>query len=82
MLLEAIRQNKPHNEVDYAAVGTMTGILGRMASYSGQMIQWDEAINSNLSFALDKYAFDARPPVVADAHGRYPVAIPGTTKVL
>jgi myo-inositol 2-dehydrogenase / D-chiro-inositol 1-dehydrogenase len=82
VLLEAIRQGKPHNEVDYAARSTMTAILGRMASYSGQEIAWEAAIKSSVRLAPDRYAFDAKPPVAADATGRYPVATPGVTKVL
>jgi len=82
VLIEAIRQNKPHNEVDYAAHSTMTAILGRMASYSGQEITWEAALSSAVRLAPDRYAFDAKPPVAADATGRYPVAMPGVTKVL
>jgi myo-inositol 2-dehydrogenase/D-chiro-inositol 1-dehydrogenase len=81
VLMDAIRQDEPHNEAEYAATSTMTAILGRMASYSGQMIGWDDAINSTVSLRPSEYAFDATPPVVADATGRYPVAMPGITKV-
>ncbi|NLZ01919.1 MAG: dehydrogenase, partial [Pirellulaceae bacterium] len=78
----AIRRSRSHNEVDYAAMSTMTAILGRMASYSGQMINWDDAVQSPIRLAPGEYAFDAAPPVVAGADGRYPVAVPGVTKVL
>jgi hypothetical protein len=62
----------------------MTAILGRMATYSGRVINWDEAIASNLSLApADQvYAFDATPPVTPDAEGRYPVPVPGVTLVV
>jgi len=80
--VEAIRKEKPHNEVDYAATSTMTAIMGRMASYSGQMLSWDEALNAKVRLAPMTYAMDAQPPVIADSSGRYPVAIPGTTQVL
>jgi len=82
VLVEAIRQNRSHNEIDYAARSTMTALLGRMASYSGQMIRWDEAMHSSVRLAPEKYALDAQPPVVAGPDGRYPVAVPGVTKVL
>ena len=57
----------------------MTGILGRMAAESGKMITWDEAMASNLELApgLDQYTMDSNPPVMPDAQGRYPVAMPG-----
>ncbi|MFZ2639474.1 MAG: Gfo/Idh/MocA family oxidoreductase [Verrucomicrobiia bacterium] len=81
-LVEAIHNDKPHNEVEHAATSTMTAIMGRMASYSGQMLSWDDALNSKLRLGPEKYAFDAPAPVSADVSGRYPVAMPGITKVL
>ena len=80
VLIDAIRRDQPHNEVDYAAASTMTAIMGRMASYSGQMVDWETAFNSTLRLGPEKCAFDAPAPVVADASGNYPVAIPGVTK--
>ena len=58
----------------------MTSILGRMATYSGQNIEWDKAINSGINIMPTTYAFDAMPPVVPDADGNYPVPEPGVTK--
>jgi predicted dehydrogenase len=81
VLMEAIRKDKPHNEVDSGAMSTMTAIMGRYASYSGQMVSWDQALNSKVSLAPERYAFDAPPPVVADAAGDYPIAVPGVSKV-
>ncbi len=81
-LVEAVRKEQSYNEVDYATMTTMTAILGRMASYSGKVLEWDEALNATIRLAPDKYALDAQPPVVADASGRYPVAMPGLTQVL
>ena len=62
----------------------MVSILGRMAAESGQMITWDQAMSSNLELApgLDNYTMDTTPPVVPDAQGRYPIALPGQTTVL
>ena len=62
----------------------MTAILGRMATESGQMITWNEAMASNVELApgLDNYSLNSNPPVMPDQNGRYPVALPGTTKVL
>ncbi len=79
-LMDAIRHGKPHNEVDHAARATLVGIMGRMATYSGQMVTWEQVLRSKLTLSPEKYAFDAAPPVVPDASGRYPVAIPGVTK--
>ena len=82
VLFDAVRNDKPHNEAQYGATSTMTAILGRMATYSGQMVGWDEAINSKLSLAPKAYTWDAEPPAMPDETGAYPCAMPGVTKVL
>ncbi len=62
----------------------MTGILGRMAAESGREITWDQALASKVELApgLENYTMDSTPPVVPDAQGRYPIAMPGFTKVV
>lgn len=83
-LFAAIRGNTPYNEAENGAKSTMTAILGRMATYSGKLVQWEDAIASNLSFAdtASLQGFEDQAPVTPDAEGRYPVAIPGVTKVV
>jgi hypothetical protein len=51
--------------------------MGRMATYSGQELTWDQALNSQLALRPEAYSFDAKPPSVPDSDGRYPIAIPG-----
>jgi len=84
LLFDAIRTNKQYNETQRCCNAAMVGILGRMAAESGQMITWDQAMSSNLELApgLDNYTMDTTPPVVPDAQGRYPIALPGQTTVL
>jgi len=83
-LFADLRAGKIPNEGDYGAKSTMTAILGRMCTYSGQMISWEEALKSdNLIAPTDKYtSFSDTPPVVPDAKGYYPVPVPGVTDVL
>ncbi len=83
-LFEAIRQNKPYNETERSAYAALVGILGRMAAQSGQEIGWEQALASELVLApgLGNLTMDSAPPVVPDARGRYPVAMPGQSKVL
>jgi myo-inositol 2-dehydrogenase / D-chiro-inositol 1-dehydrogenase len=76
-LFAAIRKGEVFNEGDYGAHSTMTAILGRMATYSGKRVQWDEALKSGHSHAPESYAFDAKPPVLPNEEGFYPVAMPG-----
>jgi predicted dehydrogenase len=81
-LFAAIRAGTPHDETEYGATSTMTAILGRLATYSGRLVTWDAALASNVSLAPKRLAFDAEAPVLPDAHGNYPYAIPGVTPVL
>jgi len=67
---------------EYGAKSSMTSIMGRMASYSGKHIKWDEAINSEISLMPPKLAWDADPLVLPGEDGLYPAAIPGVTKVI
>ncbi len=60
----------------------MTAILGRMATYSGQLMEWDKALNSGLSIMPPVLAWDAKPLVLPEADGTYAAAVPGVTKYL
>ncbi|MCY3023722.1 MAG: gfo/Idh/MocA family oxidoreductase [Planctomycetota bacterium] len=84
LLFDAIRQDKPYNEAERCAKTVMVAIMGRMAAESGQMITFDQAIKSDLELApgLDQYTLESNPPVLPDKDGRYPIAIPGQTKVM
>ena len=84
LLFNAIRQDLPYNETERCAKAAMAGILGRMAAESGKEITWDDALNSDLELApgLDKFTWDSDPPVMPDAEGGYPIAMPGFTKVV
>ena len=67
-------------DAERGARSSMTSILGRMATYSGQNVEWDKAINSNINIMPTEYAFNATPPVLPNADGFYPVPEPGQTK--
>jgi hypothetical protein len=45
-LLHSIRSGKPLNELQSVAESTMTAILGREAAYSGQVLTWEQVLNS------------------------------------
>jgi|ERR1044071_599058 predicted dehydrogenase len=81
-LQEAIRKNIPYNEAEYGAKSTMTAIFGRMATYSGKEIGWDEAINSELSVMPKRFAWDAETPTRPREDGWYDHAVPGKTRVI
>jgi predicted dehydrogenase len=67
-------------DAENGAKSTMTSILGRLATYSGQVITWDKAINSGMDIMPKQFAWDAAMPLNPDADGLYPVAVPGKTK--
>ena len=69
-------------DAENGAKATLTAIMGRMATYSGQVVTWDDALNSNVDLSPKTYAWDADPPVLPDADGRYPIAVPGVTRTV
>ena len=82
-LFDAISKGEfRYADAEMGAMSTMTAILGRMATYSGRMVTWEEALHSELSLMPSRYAFDADPPVLPDDHGRYPAPVPGVSRAL
>lgn len=79
-LQQSIKAGTPLAEGQHGAEATMTAILGRMATYSGKAVTWDQAMTSELNLAPETYAFDANPPVLPDPEGRYPVPVPGVSQ--
>ncbi len=79
-LFNALITGKEYNEADYGASSTMTAILGRMASYSGKVVIWKDAINSELTQAPPEISWDAQPLSRPGKDGIYPCAYPGITK--
>lgn len=81
-LYKHIREDKPINNAYYGAKSTMTGIMGRMATYSGKELKWDQALNSEISIMPKKFTWDADPGPKPGKDGLYPSAMPGQTKVI
>lgn len=79
---KAIRDNLPYNEADYGAKSTLTAIMGRMAAYSGKIIEWDAALNSNLALAPDIKSMNDAPPVLPDERGLYAIPVAGKSIAL
>jgi len=81
-LFAALKAGEPYNECDWALESTMTAILGRMATYSGKVVTWDEAWNSQIDLHPSSYAWDAEPKPKPGPDGIYPCAMPGVTKAV
>lgn len=82
VFFDSIRNGKPKSDTQRGAYSTMADILGRMVVHSGQHIEWDEALNSELVLVPDHMTFDSVPPVLPLENGHYPIPTPGQTKVL
>ena len=67
-------------DAENGAKSTMTSILGRMATYSGQVVKWDAALTSGLDLQPKVYDWNALPPNVPNEDGLYAIATPGVTK--
>lgn len=82
VLFNAIRNDLPHNEAENGAMSTMTAILGRLATYSGKVISWDDALASDRRLTVDAMNWEDAAPLGPNEQGDYPIAMPGVTKVL
>ncbi|MCI0366469.1 MAG: hypothetical protein L0219_21620, partial [Phycisphaerales bacterium] len=74
-LFASIRSGKSINNGNYMSKSTLLAIMGRMATYTGQVITWEQAMNSQENLSPERYDWDAAPP-------KSEIAIPGITKVV
>lgn len=80
-LVDAIRNDKPYNEVKRGVEASLVTSMGRAAAHTGQEITFEGMLNSDDEYApgLDKLTMDSPAPIQADADGKYPVPMPGIT---
>ena len=78
-LVEAIRDDKPYNEVPRGVQASLVTSMGRMAAHTGQEVTYDQMLNLQDVYApgVEAFQMDSPPPVHSDAQGRYPVPMPG-----
>lgn len=81
-LFAAINAGDRYNELGWGADASLTAILGRMASYSGKVVTWDEAAASELDTSPSGYSFDDTPQPKPGPDGIYPCPMPGVTKAV
>jgi predicted dehydrogenase len=81
LLLDAIRQDKPHNEARRAGEANLAALMGRMATHTGKLVTWDEAMKSDFQFLedIDHLTFDTPAPIHEGPDGIYPAPQPGLT---
>lgn len=78
-LIDAIRNDRPHNEVESGAIASAVTAMGRMASHTGRIIEYDHYLNHSPELApdVDRLTEESPAPLAPDAEGRYPVPQPG-----
>jgi predicted dehydrogenase len=81
-LLDAIRNDKPHNEVKRGVEASVVCNMGRLSAHTGQEISFDEALNHDHEYSpnTDKLTADGPSPLMPDANGQYPKPQPGRFK--
>jgi predicted dehydrogenase len=81
-LIDAIRNDKPYNELKRGVEASLVTSMGRMAAHTGQEITYEDMLNCEHEMApgLDSLTEDSPAPLQADANGRYPVPMPGITR--
>ncbi len=74
LLFKAIRSGTPLNDGEFMARSTLLAIMGRMAAYTGQVVTWEQAMQSDEVLNPEPWAMGPRPTPA--------VAIPGKTRLL
>ena len=78
-MVDAIRNDKPFNEVERGVYASATSSLGRFAAHTGKEVTLEKFLNSDHEYApdADKWTMDSPPPLKSDAEGKYPIPQPG-----
>ena len=81
-LVDAIRADKPYNEVQYGVEASVVTSMGRFAAHTGQEVTFDEMLNHEHEYCpnADKLTMDSPAPLASDKDGKYPVPTPGEKK--
>ena len=77
---KSIRSNDIISDAENGAKSTLSAIMGRMATYSGKTVTWDEVLNSDHQIMPESVDWDTTPPSLPDENGFYSIPKPGVTK--
>jgi predicted dehydrogenase len=82
LLLDAIRNDTPHNEARRAGEANLASLLGRAAAHTGAYITWDQMLQSDFQYVedIDAMTFDSPAPLQAGPDGIYAPPLPGITR--
>jgi predicted dehydrogenase len=78
-LVDAIRDDKPYNEVTRGVQASVVTSMGRMAAHTAQEITYEDMLNHTDVYApgVENFTMDSPPPVRSGPDGKYPVPMPG-----
>jgi len=81
-LVEAIRRDRPYNEVPRGVAASLTAAMGRMAAHTGQEVTYDQMLNHEHELApgVDKFKAGSPAPLQRGPDGKYPIPQPGIVK--
>jgi predicted dehydrogenase len=81
-LVTAIRTGKPINEAENTAISTLIAIMGRVSSYTGKEVTYEEMMNSDMKLGPTVFAFGPVdiPKEVPVAGLAYVPPVPGATR--
>lgn len=74
-LFAGLRAGKMINDGEFMCGSTLLAIMGRLASYSGKKVTWEQASGSKEDLSPAKYDWKAAPP-------KAEIAIPGVTPLV
>jgi predicted dehydrogenase len=82
VLIDAIREDKPHNEVENGVAASNATSMGRMAAHTGQVITYDQMLNNEFVMApnVAELTLESDSPLMPDAEGKYAIPEPGIKK--
>ena len=78
-LVDAIRADKPYNEVEYGVQASLVCSMGRKAAHTGVEITYEGMLNDDVEYVPACRPVHERFPraLQANAKGEYPVPQPG-----
>lgn len=79
VLLDAIRNDTPHDETRRSCLANLAAIMGRAAAHGGQIVTWEQVMQSRFAYCpqVDDLREGNPPPVQRNDAGAYPAPEPG-----
>ena len=81
-LMDAIKNDKPYNEVERGVKASLVTSMGRMAAHVGTEVTYDQMLNCGHEFGVgvENLTLNSESPLLANADGSYPIPQPGMKK--